>query len=102
MKNNLPKEYYVCHYTGKEFHYTSFVLAKKGWLAIDGTRRHPISKVGKTINQSLVNGLRTLANGKLVAVSHPTHPNHDVYKKNIDEIRKENNYKKIQINNKYI
>ena len=92
MNKEIAKEYYVCHYTGKLLHYTEFVLAKKGWLCIDGTRRHPISKVGKTINQSLVNGLRTVVNGRLVAISHIEHPNYNVYKKNIELIRKENNY----------
>lgn len=92
MSKEIPKEYYVCHYTNQRLHYTEYVLAKSGWLAVDGTRRHPISKVGKTINQSLVNGLRTIVNGKLVAISHVEHPNHDVYKKNISDVRKENNY----------
>jgi hypothetical protein len=94
MSNNIAKEYYSCHYTGKKLHYSKFVLAKKGWLAIDGTRRHPISKEGKTINQALVNGLRTVVNGVLVGISNTEHPNCLVYKKNVDDVRKENNYNK--------
>jgi len=94
MSKNIAKEYYTCHYTQREFHYSQFVLAKKGWLAIDGTRRHPISKEGKTVNQALVNGLRTVVDGKLTGISHETHPNCSVYRKNVDNVRKENNYNK--------
>ena len=94
MSKNFPKEYYTCHYTNQTLHYTEFVLAKKGWLAIDGTKRHPISKSGKTINQSLVNGLRVSVKGKLVAISHIEHPNYEIYKKIINDVRKENNYTK--------
>lgn len=90
----IPKEYYTCHYTKQYLRYTEYVLAKKGWLAIDGTYRHPISKIGKTINQSLVNGMRLRVNGRLVAISHKEHPHHSVYQKNISDVRKENNYTK--------
>jgi very-short-patch-repair endonuclease len=90
--SKIPQEYYTCHVTGEHLHYTEFVLAKNGWFAIDGTRRHPISKVGKTNNQSLINGLRMNVDGKLVAISHSKHPHHEVHKKHIDAIRKENNY----------
>jgi len=89
---NISKEYYTCHCTGQTFHYTEFVLAKKGWLAIDGTRRHPISKIGKTINQALTNGLRTVVNGKLTSIASEHHPHYHIYKKNIMDVRKENNY----------
>jgi hypothetical protein len=92
LMSKIAQEYYTCHVTGENLHYTHFVLAAKGWPAIDGTRRHPISKVGKTINQSLINGLRMNVTGKLVAISHPTHPHHEVYKKHINAVRKEHNY----------
>jgi hypothetical protein len=90
---NTPKEYYKCHFTGQTFHYTEFVLAQKGWLAIDGTRRHPISKIGKTINQALTNGLRITHNGKLISIANEQHPHHHIYKQHTQDVRKENNYK---------
>jgi hypothetical protein len=93
MTKQLPREYYTCHYTGQTLHYTEFVLAGSGWLAVDGTKRHPISRSGKTINQSLVNGLRLSVNGKLTGISHPNHPNHLVYKQIVNDVRQENNYK---------
>jgi len=91
-KIEIPQEYYTCHFTNQKFHYTDFVLAKKGWLAIDNTRRHPISKIGKTINQALTNGLRIMVDGVLISIGNENHPNHLIYKKNIDDVRKENNY----------
>ena len=87
-----PKEYYTCHVTGQTLHYTEFVLAKSGWLAIDNTYRHPISKEGKRINQSLLNALRQYVNGKLVAISHELHPFHKLYQKHKESVCKENNY----------
>lgn len=91
-KIETPKEYYTCHFTKQEYHYTDFVLAKKGWLAVDNTRRHPISKIGKTINQALTNGLRVVVNGELVSIGNQKHPNYLIYKKHVDDVRKENNY----------
>ena len=90
--SKLPYEYYTCHYTKETLHYEEFVLSKCGWLAIDGTRRNPISKKGKKINQSLVNGLRTVVNNKLISVANKDHPNYNVYLKHITDVRKENNY----------
>ena len=90
----IPQEFYKCHFTGQTFRYTEFVLAQKGWLAIDGTRRHPISKIGKTINQALTNGLRTTYQGKLISIANLKHPHHHIYKKHTDDVRKENNYNK--------
>ena len=69
-------------------------MAQKGWLAIDGTRRHPISKIGKTINQALTNGLRTVHEGKLISIANTKHPHHYIYKNHTDDVRKENNYYK--------
>ena len=72
-------EYRKCNTTGKLLHYTEFVKAGFGWLAIDGSRRHSQSKIGKRVNQCLSNGLRTHVNGKLISIGHKLHPNYSIW-----------------------
>ena len=90
-----PLEYKVCNTTKKRCHYTEFTKASWGWLAIDGSRRHSQSRVGKRINQCLSNGLRAVVDGKLVTNGHPEHPNYKLWKKIEQQVRDENpDYKK--------
>ncbi len=54
-------EYRECNVLKKLCHYSEFPKAGFGWLAIDGSRRHSQSKIGKRVNQALCNGLRMTA-----------------------------------------
>jgi len=83
-------EYRKCNTTGKLLHYTEFVKAGFGWLAIDGSRRHSQSKIGKRVNQCLSNGLRTHVNGKLISIGHKLHPNYSTWMKIKQQVRDEN------------
>ena len=83
-------EYRKCNGTGKLCHYTEFDRSKSGWTAIDGTKRHSVSKIGKRLNNALSNGLRASVNGKLVGIAHPQHPNYNRWNTIIQEIRNEN------------
>ena len=83
-------EYRKCNTTGKLLHYTEFVKAGFGWLAIDGSRRHSQSKIGKRVNQCLSNGLRTHVNGKLISIGHKLHPNYSIWIKIKQQVRDEN------------
>jgi hypothetical protein len=72
------QEYRVCTVLNREFHYTEFNKAKSGWVAIDGSNRHSISKLGKRVNSCLMNGLRVYVENKLVTIKHPLHPHSDI------------------------
>ena len=84
------QEYMVCSVLHKKCHYTEFDKAGFGWLSIDGSKRHSQSKIGKRVNQTLVNGLRMTVGKKLVFLSDSTHPHHELWKKTIKQIRSEN------------
>jgi hypothetical protein len=89
------QEYRVCTVLNREFHYTEFNKAKSGWVAIDGSNRHSISKLGKRVNSCLMNGLRVYVENKLVTIKHPLHPHSDIYAKHWNDVRAENpDYKK--------
>jgi len=86
------EEYKKCSVLGEEYHYTEFTKAKSGWLAVDGTRRHPQSKVAKRINMSLSNGLRVRVGDRLVGINHDLHPNNKLYEGIKAQVFKENNF----------
>ena len=88
------KEYQVCSVTKKLCHYTEFNKAGWGWSAVDGSKRHSVSKEGKKINHALNNGLRAVVDGRLVSMAHDEHPNKPLWDKIVEQIREENNYKK--------
>ena len=87
---NMGVEYRKCNTTDKLCHYTEFDKASWGWVAIDGSRRHSQSKIGKRINHCLSNGLRSVVNGKLVTTGHELHPNHIMWLEIKQEVRDEN------------
>ena len=89
---NKGEEYKKCSVLGEEYHYTEFTKAKSGWLAVDGTRRHPQSKVAKRVNMSLSNGLRVRVGDRLVGINHDLHPNNKLYEGIKAQVFKENNF----------
>lgn len=84
-------EYRECNVLKKLCHYSEFTKAGFGWLAIDGSRRHSQSKIGKRVNQALCNGLRMSVGTEYnISVARPNHPHHSLWVKIKQQVRNEN------------
>ncbi len=89
----MGDEFKTCSVLGEKYHYTEFTKAKSGWLAIDGSRRHPQSKVAKRVNMSLSNGLRVRVGEKLVGINSKLHPNNNLYERIKTKVFDDNGFK---------
>jgi Mn-dependent DtxR family transcriptional regulator len=83
-------EYRKCTVTGVLCHYTEFNKAAHGWLAVDGSKRHSQSKLGKKINRVLYHNLSVVVEGQLVGIGHENHPYTKLYYSILEEIRQSN------------